>query len=79
MLFGKVNENNYNMDIGLPLSPLIAFGVALSSFDEKFFCEWKQNKFFQNKKITLVYDFYIINFCGQSIYMFLSIVILNLM
>jgi len=39
MLFGKINENMFNMDIGSPLSPYLAFGVALSSFDEKFFCE----------------------------------------
>lgn len=44
MLFGKVSENVFNMDVALPLSPFIAFGVALASFDEKFFCEWSNKE-----------------------------------
>jgi hypothetical protein len=33
LLFGKVKENLFNMDIGSPLSPFVAFGIVLASFD----------------------------------------------
>ena len=44
MIFGKAKGNTFNMDLSSPLSPLIAFGVALSTFDEKYFCEWFWSK-----------------------------------
>ncbi|CAG9331558.1 unnamed protein product [Blepharisma stoltei] len=39
MQFGRVGDQNFNMDFQWPFSPLQAFGVALSSFDYKFACE----------------------------------------
>ena len=42
MIFGKAKDNIFNMDLSSPLYPLIAFGIALSTFDEKYFCEWLQ-------------------------------------
>jgi hypothetical protein len=39
VIFGKANEKKYNMDVKMPLSPFMAFGIVLSSFDEKYFCE----------------------------------------
>ena len=39
MLFGKVNENQFNLDMMSSISPLIAFGIALSSFDSRIMCE----------------------------------------
>jgi tubby-related protein 1 len=39
MIFGKVNESKFNLDMAYPISPLIAFGIALSSFDSRIMCE----------------------------------------
>ena len=39
VLFGKVNDSKFNFDMGHPISPLIAFAVALSSFDSRIMCE----------------------------------------
>lgn len=39
VLFGKVNDNKFNLDMAHPLSPLVAFAVALSSFDSRIMCE----------------------------------------
>lgn len=39
MLFGKVNEAKFNLDMTHPIAPLVAFGVALSSFDTRMMCE----------------------------------------
>ncbi len=33
MIFGKSKDHIFNMDIGYPLSPLVGFSIALSSFD----------------------------------------------
>lgn len=38
MIFGKFQDQKYHMDISYPLSPCVAFGVVLSTFDSKFFC-----------------------------------------
>ena len=35
MLFGRVGEDIFNMDIRYPMSIVQAFGIALSSFDSK--------------------------------------------
>lgn len=32
MLFGKLDENEFSLDIHYPLSPTIALAIALSSF-----------------------------------------------
>ena len=39
MQFGKIDQNIFNLDFSFPLSPLQAFGIALSSFERKFACE----------------------------------------
>ena len=39
MLFGKVNDEKFNLDMICPICPLIAFGIALSSFDSRIMCE----------------------------------------
>jgi hypothetical protein len=35
MLFGRVDEDIFNLDVLSPLTPLQAFGIVLSSFDTK--------------------------------------------
>ena len=37
--FGKVNENTFNLDLRAPFTPLQAVALALSSCDNKLFCE----------------------------------------
>lgn len=39
MQFGRVGDNDFTCDFQYPLSPLQAFGIALSSFDYKIACE----------------------------------------
>jgi tubby and related proteins len=39
MLFGKVNDSKFNLDMSTLITPLIAFGIALSSFDSRIMCE----------------------------------------
>jgi hypothetical protein len=39
MIFGKVGENTFSMDVYHPLSPCIGFGIAMSSFDSRFLIE----------------------------------------
>lgn len=39
MQFGRVGDNDFTCDFQAPLSPLQAFGIALSSFDYKIACE----------------------------------------
>jgi hypothetical protein len=39
MLFGKVNDSKFNLDMMSPISPLICFGLALSTFDSRIMCE----------------------------------------
>ena len=48
MQFGRIGKQNFNLDIAFPLSLFQAFGVALSSFDFKFACEWIMNIFLIN-------------------------------
>ena len=36
---GKTSENDFNMDLQYPFSPLQAFGICLASFDNKFAVE----------------------------------------
>jgi hypothetical protein len=38
LLFGRVGDDIFNVDIQYPLSPLQAFGIILSSFDYKIAC-----------------------------------------
>lgn len=38
MMFGKVSESKFNLDMAHPISPLVAFGIALSSFDSRIMC-----------------------------------------
>lgn len=35
MLFGKVNDDEYVLDVLGPLSPLVGIGVALTMFDTR--------------------------------------------
>lgn len=37
--FGKVDRNVFTCDLKFPLSPMVAFAIALSSFHEKLACE----------------------------------------
>ncbi len=37
--FGKVDNNMYNLDFQYPFSPLQAVAIALSSCDNKLFCD----------------------------------------
>jgi tubby-related protein 1 len=39
MQFGRIGDNDFTCDFQYPLSPLQAFGIALSSFDYKIACE----------------------------------------
>jgi tubby-related protein 1 len=39
LLFGKINDNSFNLDVTAPMSPLLATAVALSSFDSRMMCE----------------------------------------
>jgi len=39
MIFGKVTDSKFNLDMAYPISPIIAFAVALSSFDSRIMCE----------------------------------------
>jgi len=39
MQFGRVGDNEFTCDFQYPISPLQAFGIALSSFDYKIACE----------------------------------------
>lgn len=39
MQFGRVGDNEFHLDFQYPLSPLQAFGIAISSFDFKLACE----------------------------------------
>ena len=39
LLFCKAGLKEYYMELSAPLSPLIAFGVVLSSFDFKLLCQ----------------------------------------
>ena len=39
MLFGKIDDNDFRMDIGNPLSPFIGLAIALSAFGSKIGCE----------------------------------------
>ena len=40
MQFGRVGKDAFNMDCAFPVSLFQAYGIALSSFDFKFACEW---------------------------------------
>jgi tubby-related protein 1 len=37
--FGKVSDTTFTCDFTAPLSPLVAFAMCLSSFDNKLACE----------------------------------------
>lgn len=37
--FGRVDKDLFSMDFQYPLSPLQAFSICLSSFDQKLACE----------------------------------------
>lgn len=39
MQFGRYTKEIFTMDFKYPLSMFQAFGIALSSFDKKLFCE----------------------------------------
>lgn len=39
MMFGRISENEFRLDIHHPLSPYIAFGITLSCFGSKIGCE----------------------------------------
>ena len=42
MIFGKLEEDEFRMDVGYPLSPLIGVGIAISAFGSKIGCEWSE-------------------------------------
>jgi len=44
MMFGKQAEHRFSIEVKDKLSPLVAFGIALSTFDSKFLCEWDHKK-----------------------------------
>ena len=37
--FGRTDKDSFNMDLRWPLSPMQAFAITLSSFDNKFGCD----------------------------------------
>lgn len=39
LLFGRVSDDVFHLDVKYPLSPLQAFNIVLSSFDYKLACE----------------------------------------
>jgi tubby-related protein 1 len=39
MLFGRVGDDVFNLDVSYPLSPVQAFAITLTSFDFKLACE----------------------------------------
>lgn len=39
MQFGKIDQDAFTMDFRYPLSPVLAFAIALTSFDAKLACE----------------------------------------
>ena len=39
LIFGKITESRFNMDVSYPLSPYIAFAIALTSFDSRIMIE----------------------------------------
>jgi len=38
MLFGRVSDVKFNVDVYSNLSPFVAFAIALSSFDSRLMC-----------------------------------------
>ena len=38
VLLGKMNKDQFSLDVSSGVSPLEAFGIALSSFDPKMVC-----------------------------------------
>ncbi len=38
LLFGKIDENEFRLDFGEPISPIVGFGIALSTFGSKIGC-----------------------------------------
>ena len=49
MQFGRIGQQNFNMDVAYPCSIFQAFAIGLTSFDFKFACEWVQGKALQTK------------------------------
>ena len=43
LLFGKVNDDQYVLDILNPLSPIIGIGIALTVFDSRIGSDWWWN------------------------------------
>lgn len=43
MQFGRIDNNNFTMDVRYPLSPVQAFGIAMTSFHKKLACDWSLN------------------------------------
>ena len=41
MQFGRVGQQNFNMDVAYPCSLFQSFAIGLTSFDFKFACEWR--------------------------------------
>ena len=39
MQFGRIDKEAFNVDFQWPISPIQAFAIALSSFDNKLACE----------------------------------------
>lgn len=38
MIFGKVSQNQFRLDMGEDIKPMVGFGIALSSFGGKIGC-----------------------------------------
>lgn len=38
LIFGKLDEDEFRLDVGSPISPLVGFGIALSTFGGKIGC-----------------------------------------
>ena len=41
MQFGRIDEDVFTCDFNYPMCAIQAFGIALSSFDSKLACEWR--------------------------------------
>ena len=40
MLFGKIDENLFHLDVHTPFTPIVGLAIALSCFDSRFGSEW---------------------------------------
>ena len=53
MQFGRIGQTDFNMDVAYPCSLFQAFGIALTSFDFKFACEWRVSNLEPNAAMAI--------------------------